>query len=105
MTLKGIYELRQQPVLIGAATAACMVAGEAIRNEAVNAPNHAARIAWFLQSPDSNAREIMSMIAMNSTIQTKWEERTALNQGEWLRFDDGDIQFLVNAWVGAFVLD
>lgn len=103
MSLQSIYELRNQPVLIHAATAACMIAGEAIRNEAANTPNHAARMEWYHQTPDVSARAIMPMIAMNSTIQTKWAEREAL--GDWLRFDDGDIQFVVESWINAFVLD
>jgi hypothetical protein len=101
-TLQAIYELRRQPVLIGAATAACMTAAENILNEDVNATNHANRILWANRNPEVNAQQIMPAIAMNGSVQTKWADRMAQNVEEWSRFDDGDIQFIVNSNIDRF---
>ena len=102
MSLFDIMELRRQPVLIGATTAACMTAAENILNEAANTPNHANRVLWANSSPDNNALQIMPSVAMNSTIQTKWADRTAQLLPEHLRYDDADIQFVVNSNIDRF---
>lgn len=104
-TLRYIYELRKQPVLIGAVTAACMSFSRDIQNEAVNTPNHAARLAWSMRSPDQNAIDIMPSIVMNSQVQLTWESRTNSQLPEWERFDDGDILFIVSSWINTYVVD
>lgn len=105
MSLQYIYELRKQPVLIAATTAAVMQLSRDIQSEAANTPNHAARLAWSLQPPEVNAQAIMPSVAMNGSVQTKWAERMQLGQEEWLRFDDNDILFIVSSWINAYVLD
>lgn len=101
-TLRYIYELRKQPVLINATTSACMTAAENILNEDPQTANHDNRILWANSNPEGNATQIMPSVAMNTQVQTKWADRTALNMDEWDRFDDSDIQFIVNSNIDRF---
>jgi hypothetical protein len=102
MSLRSIIELRKQPVLIDAATAACMVAAQDVLAEDANTSNHVNRIAWANRNPDANAKEMMLSVCMNTSVQTKWAERAALNVEEVLRYDDGDIQFIINSNIDRF---
>ena len=79
-----------------------MKAANDIRNEAGNTPNHAARIKWSDRIPDQNAVQMMPVIAMNSTVQAKWEQR--ILQDESTRYDDGDIEFIVASNIDRFAL-
>jgi hypothetical protein len=102
MSLQSLYELRNQPVLRYATTAACINASEDILNEDPQTANHANRVIWANRPPEVNAIQIMVAVARNTTVQSKWADRTTQNLEEWLRFDDGDIQFIVNSNVDRF---
>jgi hypothetical protein len=100
MSLQSLYELRNQPVLRYATTAAVINASEDILNEDPQTANHANRLLWANRPPEVNAAQIMVAVARNTDVQTKWAARAA--QEEWTRFDDPDIQYIVNSNVDRF---
>lgn len=100
MTLLMVFTLRNNSTLKAAAIGACMVAAEAIRNEPDITPNSINRVIWANRQPEVNAEQMMPVLAMNSTVQSKWEAR--MQQEEATRYDDGDIQFIVNSNIDRF---
>lgn len=86
-----IYNLsRNQPLLFSVA-GACLKLANDIINEDPGTKNHDARLLWANRPVLQNAQEMMRAVALDTTIQAKWDTGEQGKAVEQERFDDADL--------------
>ena len=97
-TYQELFDLRSNDALRNKVAVACIVASEAIRTEAVNTTNHAARLVWakaVFQNPNSESeRMLWAILAQNA----------ALTVSQITTASDASIQTAVNNAVNVFAV-
>jgi hypothetical protein len=101
VTLQQIYTLRYSTTgVYNRVVGACLKAAAAIINESAGTSNHANRLIWAnacLSDPHVKARQIMSEISLNATIQTAYNPASA-NEG----VTDNDLEFVTNSSIDKY---
>jgi hypothetical protein len=101
MNYSEVWNLISGGKLITVATVACAKAAEDIRNEAATTLNHANRLAWAGNDPHGNAKAMLWALAMNATVQSRFEADYTVNPVKEATLDN-DVQFVVNGLIDKF---
>ena len=101
-----IYNLSSNQPLETAVRGVCMKQAEVIRDDPSNTQKHQERLDWANQPVAQNARQMMAVIALSTTIQDKWVARAAevTPMDEPDRFDDTDIETIVTDNINRFAV-
>ena len=93
-----LYDLMNESALRNRVAVACLVAAEAVRNEAVGTANHDNRLAWakatFTDPQAASARMLPAILAQNAS----------LTRAQILAATDGALQTAVNNAVNVFAV-